>query len=100
MAFLLMFSVALLLVGGLAEFLILGLALSLVLGLTGGAVLSLALILVLLNAHLFIRSFALRSDDIFPFHMAVRLLQFLLKMLLYMGIVPCTGRHQQDCIQH
>merc|ERR1719289_741348 len=72
-----MLSVAILPVRRLTQLFILSLALSLVFGLAGGAVFSLALVLVLLHAHLFMFGLAVRCYNIFPLHMAFRLLELL-----------------------
>merc|ERR1719239_838233 len=60
MAFLIMLGVALLFIRSLTQLFILCLALSVIFSVAGGAVFSLALVLVLLHAHLFMSSLTLR----------------------------------------
>jgi len=103
-ALLFILGMALLMVGGLAEFFILGLALCAVLSLATGAIFGLAQVLELLYTYLFLMGLTVWRRDILPLNMALRFLQFLLKMIFYLGSlllkmfpylgkVPCADRH-------
>merc|ERR1719153_1848456 len=96
-ALLLMLSVALLPVRRLTQLFILGLALRVVFSLAGGAVFSLALVLVLLHAHLFMFGLAVRCYHIFPLQMAIRLLELLLEVVPHSCKKASAGRCKEEC---
>jgi len=90
-ALLILLCVTLLPFTGLAELFIFSLTLGDVFSLAGGVVLGLALVLVLLHAHLFMGSFAVRRCDIFPLEMTLWLLELLLKVVPDSCKKACTG---------